>query len=149
MDAYLTEDTVDAFAKNQANRSGFCRRLVRAIFRDPLELVGKNVNGVGGKGKIDPLRVAWIRKVVLEKFPTNSGESELNVWKNCIITIDGLKRSVERDLQLGKRYRFDENLLALSCERGTAVEKENQGEQEGEHLLAGEHLLVHPELNTL
>ncbi|MCP3666963.1 MAG: hypothetical protein GY696_31470 [Gammaproteobacteria bacterium] len=130
MDAYLTQETIDLFAKTHSSRTGFCRRLVRAIFRDPNELAGRNVKGVAGKEKIDPLRMAWIRKVVFAKFPvTHSGETEENIWKQCICHIDTLKRGVERDLCKGKRFRFCDIMLQLSCEKqSSAAEKENQGD---------------------
>ena len=51
-----------------------------------------NVNGVFGKSKLDPGKVAYIKKVTCQIYPLSSKESEPTEWSNCISTIDKVNR---------------------------------------------------------
>ena len=112
LNAYLSLETIEMFRKTHGSRTAFARRLVRAIFRDPNDLCGKNVSGKG-KLKVDPTRISWVKKVTLTKFPPQAGETAEVAWGKCIKGIDSVKRSFEAAQKKSLPILFDENMLYL------------------------------------
>lgn len=68
----------------------FAVHLVREMFK-PHELMSKNVSGTRNKNKLDPERVAKIRKYVFDMFPTSEFEED-KVWSDCRKAMDEFLR---------------------------------------------------------
>ena len=59
--------------------------------------MGSNVSGVKGKAVLDPVKVAFIKKVTFQQYPLKSEESEKKVWKRCVTSIDEVNRRLNQN----------------------------------------------------
>ncbi|XP_028399454.1 uncharacterized protein LOC114522879 [Dendronephthya gigantea] len=86
----VNEVTLVRLKARSQSVGNFAVHLVREMFK-PHELAAKNVSGTRNKDKLDPERVAKIRKYVFELFPTTEMMEE-KVWSDCRKAIDEFLR---------------------------------------------------------
>ena len=79
-----------------SSHMNFTVRLLKILF-EPHELAGKNVQGMRGKAKLNPEKIAKIKKHVFEYFPCSPSEVERQ-WRDCRKSIDSYIR---------KKYKSD------------------------------------------
>ncbi len=113
VEKYLRLEFIDSLAMTHALREKFAIRLFQAVFDNPNDIVERNCSGDRGKRKLDPGKIAWIRKVVSQKFPPTRNEAEFSNWKKCVKSIDTCKRAFENNLKQGKSLFFDEVTLKM------------------------------------
>ena len=63
------------------------------------ERMTSNVSGSKGKDElhVDPIKVAYIKRVTFQQYPLKGNEREKKVWSNCIISIDEVKRRLNQN----------------------------------------------------
>ena len=84
--ATLLDDHTIQWLKDQSwSRGNFAVRVMREVFSEE-ERRKSNVRGVGGKDRLDLTKMAYVRGVVLKRFPD---ENEYKAWNECIKAIDG------------------------------------------------------------
>ena len=61
------------------------------------ERMACNVNGAKGKAALDPVKVAFIKKITFQQFLLKSDELERKTWKNCVTAIDEVNRRLNQN----------------------------------------------------
>ena len=54
-----------------------------------------NVNGKNKK-QLDPMKIAFVRKVTFQQYPLKGEESEKKAWGSCVEAIDEANRRLNR-----------------------------------------------------
>ena len=82
--------------KNRSrSRANFAVLLLKRLF-EPSELEGRNIAGVRGKEKVNPVKVSQIKEIVNSFFPTSASE-EVSSWRECRRAMDEfLRRPIGR-----------------------------------------------------
>ena len=55
----------------------------------------RNVNGLRGKAKLDPVKMAAIKETVFQLEPSTKADKEL-CWSECVKQIDAMNRQIDR-----------------------------------------------------
>ena len=63
------------------------------------ERMTSNVSGSKGKDELDPIKVAYIKRVTFQQYPLKGNEKEKKVWSDCIISIDEVNRQLNQNTQ--------------------------------------------------
>ena len=87
----LDSDIIMKIRYVSASRRNFSANLNCKIFT-MTERKASNVNGALGKCKLDPEKIAYIKKVTFRMYWLSSKESEAVEWGNSVHAIDEVKR---------------------------------------------------------
>ena len=87
IDDIITADMVKEARSRSNSRSNFATNLVRQLF-DENTRAKSNIAGVCKKEKLDPKKIAAVKRSTLHVYPLAYGESELIAWKKCHLAID-------------------------------------------------------------
>ena len=90
----ISRDELIALQAKSTSTMNFAVRLLRELFTRE-ELIGRNISGVRGKDRVDPVRIAMIKEIVFKIYRTSPSDKEL-LWRYCHKAMDSFLRKMQR-----------------------------------------------------
>ena len=87
IDDIITADMVKEARSRSSSRCNFAANLVRQLF-DENTRAKSNIAGAYNKEKLDPKKLAAVKRSTLHVYPLAYGENELLAWRKCHLAID-------------------------------------------------------------
>ena len=95
---YLDHASLMKIRNSSASRKHFSSLIVRAIFTED-ERAKSNVSG-RKKVKLDPYRIAFVKRKVFQMYHLLTGEKGDKAWAQCVVAIDEANRRLNRKSRL-------------------------------------------------
>ena len=74
-----------------ASRKNFAVKVIRMFFTEE-ERARSNVRGKGGKSRLNPVKIDFVKKKTFEMWPLQTFELEKKAWADCVCAIDEANR---------------------------------------------------------